>query len=358
MQTRVYQKETNRNLPRLIMQSLKDLNDSRFLAFQLAKRDITAQYRQSFLGILWAFITPLATAAVWIILNNTGTVNLKDTSIPYPVFTFVGTLLWSIVTESINAPLTNTTAAKTILTKINFPKEAIVVSGILKLWFNSIVKIVIMFIFIFVYQVELGWSMLLFPIAVFAGTLIGTTIGLILTPIGMLYKDVGKFVGFSLKFIMYASPVVYSILWFNSIVKIVIMFIFIFVYQVELGWSMLLFPIAVFAGTLIGTTIGLILTPIGMLYKDVGKFVGFSLKFIMYASPVVYSIPDNGFMRTVMEWNPLTPIIVVGRNLATNMPLEYLTYFLIVLAATIPLLFLALIFYRISIPIFVERLSS
>ena len=279
MQTRVYQKETNRNLPRLIMQSLKDLNDSRFLAFQLAKRDITAQYRQSFLGILWAFITPLATAAVWIILNNTGTVNLKDTSIPYPVFTFVGTLLWSIVTESINAPLTNTTAAKTILTKINFPKEAIVVSGILKLWFNSIVKIVIMFIFIFVYQVELGWCMLLFPIAVFAGTLIGTTIGLILTPIGMLYKDVGK-------------------------------------------------------------------------------FMGFSLKFFMYACPVVYSIPDNGLMKTVMEWNPLTPIIVVGRNLATNMPLEYLTYFLIVLAATIPLLFFALIFYRISIPIFVERLSS
>ncbi len=279
MQTRVYQKEVNRNILLLTKESIKDLNASRFLAFQLAKRDITAQYRQSYLGIIWAFLTPIATAAVWILLNNTGTVNVKDTGIPYAPFAFIGTLLWSILTESINAPLQNTTSAKSILTKINFPKEAIVLSGILKLWFNTIVKMIIMVAFILIYNIDLG--------------------------LGLLF-----------------------------------------------------FPIAILAGTIIGTTLGLFLTPIGMLYKDIGRTIAFGLRFLMFVTPVVYSVPKDGIMRILMEWNPLTPIISIGRNLAVGLPLEYLTYFIIVLIISLPLFIVGLITYRVSIPIFVERLSA
>ena len=279
MQTRIYQKETNRNLPKLLLESLKDLNTSRFLAFQLAKRDITAQYRQSYFGILWAFVTPLATAFVWMFLNSSGTVKLTDTGIPYPVYAFAGTLLWSIITEAINSPIQSTNSAKSILTKINFPKEALITSGVLKLLFNSLIKV-----------------------------------GLLL--------------------------------------------IFIFAYGIELSWGLLLFPIAILGGLVIGNTIGLLLTPIGMLYQDISKLITFGMQFLMYVTPVVFAVPDSGLMKTIMELNPLTPIISVGRNLAVGLPLEYLTYFLIVLAASIPLFFIALVFYRISIPIFVERLSA
>lgn len=279
MQTQIYQKETNRNLFKLLRLSLNDLLGSRFLAFQLAKRDISAQYRQSYLGILWAFITPLATAFVWIFLNSSGTVKLTDTGIPYPVYAFAGTLLWSILTEAINSPIQSTNAAKSILTKINFPKEALIVSGALKLLFNSAVKIVLLFIFIFAYGVNLSWGLLLFPLAILGGLIVGNTIGLLLTPIGMLYQDIGK-------------------------------------------------------------------------------LIKFAMQFLMYVTPVVYAVPASGLMRSLMELNPLTPIIMVGRNLAVGLPLEYGFYFMVVLAVSLPLFLLALVFYRISIPIFVERLSA
>lgn len=279
MQTRIYQKETNRNLPKLLVESLRDLNASRFLAFQLAKRDISAQYRQSYLGIVWAFVTPLATAFVWMFLNSSGTVKLTDTGIPYPVYAFAGTLLWSIITEAINSPIKSTNSAKSILSKINFPKEALITSGILKLLFNSSVKVILLLIFIFAYGIELSWSLLLFPLAILGGLVVGNTIGLLLTPIGMLYQDISK-------------------------------------------------------------------------------LITFGMQFLMYATPVVFAVPASGLMKTIMELNPLTPIISVGRNLAVGLPVEYLTYFCVVLAACIPLFFIALVFYRISIPIFVERLSA
>jgi len=259
--------------------SLKDIYKSRFLARQLAERDIKAQYRQSYLGVLWAFVTPLATAFVWIVLSNSGTVQLTDTGMPYPLFAFSGTLIWSIITASINSPLQSTNSARGIMTKINFPKEALIISGIYKLLFNTSIKLILLLIF------------LLF-------------------------------------------------------------------YGVGLHWSLLLVPLAVFGAVLFGTTIGLLITPMGLLYTDIKRLISFGMQFLMYVTPVVYVMPKTGILKTIMAWNPLTPIITTTRDLVFGAPLQSLTGFLIVILGCIPLLFIGLIIYRISIPIIVERLSA
>jgi lipopolysaccharide transport system permease protein len=279
LETRVYQKERTLKIGTLLKASFKDIYSSRFLARQLAERDIKAQYRQSYLGIIWAFVMPLATAFVWIILNGSGTVRLSDTGIPYPVYAFSGTLIWSIVVASINSPMLSTNAARGILTKINFPKEALLVSGIYKLLFDSFIKVILLMLFIFFYDV--GFHM-----------------------------------------------------------------------------SLLLFPIAILGAILFGTTVGLFVTPLGLLYRDIGKIISFGMQFLMYATPVVYAIPKAGFMKTIMLFNPITPIVLTARDLVVGHTTEFLNYFIIVLLACVPLLFIGLVVYRIAIPIVVERLSA
>ncbi|WP_418513602.1 ABC transporter permease [Corallibacter sp.] len=279
LETRVYKKERTIKMRALLKASLTDMYRSRFLARQLAERDIKAQYRQSYLGILWAFVTPLATAAVWIFLNNSGTVRLSDTGVPYPVYAFSGTLIWSIIVASINSPMQSTNAAKGILTKINFPKEALLLSGIYKLLFDSAIKILLLVAFVFVFGV-----------------------------------------GFH--------------------------------------YSLLLLPFAVLAAVLFGSTLGLFLTPLGLLYKDISKIISFGMQFLMYVTPVVYAIPKTGIMKTLMTYNPITPIILTTRDLVVGFQPEFLNYFIGVLAVCVPLLFLGLVIYRIAIPIIVERLSA
>lgn len=250
LETRTYQKERSMNIAKHLKESLIDLYQSRFLARQLAERDIKAQYRQSYLGIIWAFIMPLATAIVWIILNSSGTVKLSDTGIPYPVYAFSGTLIWSIIVASINSPLSSTNAARGILTKINFPKEALILSGIYKLLFDSTIKVLLLVLFVFIYGV-----------------------------------------GFHL--------------------------------------SLLMFPIAIFGAILFGTTLGLFITPLGLLYKDISKLVTFGMQFLMYATPVVYAIPKEGLMKTIMSWNPITPIVLTARDLVVGVTPIYTFYFLV-----------------------------
>lgn len=279
LETKIYQKETNLKIGKLLLASAKDLFGSHFLAKQLATRDIKSQYRQSYLGVIWAFITPVTAAFVWIFLNLTGTIELSDTGVPYPVYAFSGTLIWSIIKEAINSPTTVTNAARGIMTKINFPKEALILSGIYKLFFNTSIKIGLLIILIFAFGI-----------------------------------------GFH--------------------------------------WSLLLFPFAIMAAIIFGTTLGLFITPVGLIYNDIAKIISLGLNLLMYLTPVVYVIPKEGLMKTLMELNPFTPIILTARDLALGNSPEYLMYFGWVFAISLSLFFIGLMFYRISIPVIVERLNA
>jgi lipopolysaccharide transport system permease protein len=114
----------------------RDLVASRELAWRLMVRDISAQYRQSLLGIFWAFLPPIAMAVVFVILHSRKLINISDTEIPYPAFAMFGTVLWQVFVDSLNAPLKTVTTAKAMLAKINFPKEALVLSAMGQTLFN------------------------------------------------------------------------------------------------------------------------------------------------------------------------------------------------------------------------------
>jgi len=187
----------------------RDLLASRELAYRLAVRDISAQYRQTFLGILWAFILPLANTLVWVFLSGSGIVAVSDTALPYPVYVFSGSMLWAILMDAVNAPLRQTEAAKSMLAKLNFPRESLIVSGIYQTLFNASIKVALLLAVLPFMGVGPGWSLLLFPIGLLSLVLVGTAIGLLLTPVGVLYTDIGKGLPLLMQFLMYLTPVVF-----------------------------------------------------------------------------------------------------------------------------------------------------
>ena len=77
-----YSPEAEIRRPGLLLRNmLRDVRSSRELAWRLAQRDIKVQYRQSYLGYLWAFITPLITTVPWGYVNVSGGV-LVESPIP------------------------------------------------------------------------------------------------------------------------------------------------------------------------------------------------------------------------------------------------------------------------------------
>lgn len=268
----------NKSFFSIIKDMFLDLFSSKGLAYRLFVRDKKAEYRQSILGILWAFFTPLATTVTWIFLSSSGVVKLQNTDVPYPVFVFLGTMLWSVFVESLTMPLIQTQNAKDILVKVNFPKESILLSGVYKLLFNTVIKIALIIMVLLFYRVKVDLS------------------------------------------------------------------------------GILLFPFILLLMLLFGYGIGLMITPVGMLYTDVGKAIPIIVSFAMYLSPVVYKGGGTGRMAQIIELNPLTPLINSSRNLLTGGNCDNPLYLLIIVGASLLLFFLGWLFYRIAIPIIVERM--
>ncbi len=210
-QVTVYTPESAMRQPRLMLRSMwADLKGSRELAWRLAVRDIRAQYRQSLLGYLWAFILPLATTLAWVFLNASGIVRIADTGLPYAAYVLTGTMLWQMFVEALQSPLHQVGASKSMLTKLNFPRESLILSGMVKWWFNAAVKLAIIIPALLVFGVYPDWHIALVPLALLGIMLVGVAIGLLLAPLGMLYTDIGRGIPVVAQFAMFITPVVFA----------------------------------------------------------------------------------------------------------------------------------------------------
>jgi lipopolysaccharide transport system permease protein len=282
----VYMPESRLRSPvQLFKEMWYDLLSSRDLAWQLLVRDISAQYRQSLLGVLWAFIPPLITTVGSTFLKNIGVLNLErlgDIPIPYPLYVLFSMTLWQIFMDSMNNSMGAVRAAKTMLSKIRVPAEAFVIAKLGQTFFNFSVQLVLVVV-LFLYFIIRG--------------------------------------------------------------------------DLQVTWSVLLTPVALIHLVGFGMGLGLIIGPLSTLYGDIGRAWGFVTRVWMFITPVIYPIPEKGLWSTFVNINPVTPLLVTTRELATTGHLTYPGGFWISSAIAITILILGWTFYRLAMPFIVERVA-
>ena len=277
----VYKPESQLRHPlQLFKEMRRDLFASRELAWQLLVRNISAQYRQSFLGIFWALVPPIVTAAGFTFASKAKIVNIGATDLPYPAYVMFSMALWQTFAEALTGPVQAVTAAKQMLAKINFPREALILAKLGEVFFNFGIK---------------------------------------------LFLIVALF------------------LWF----------------RIPVGWTVILAPVALIHLVLLGTFFGLLLAPLGALYNDVSKGLTLAIGFGVFLTPVVYPVPNGeGLAALIVQLNPVTPLLVTTRELATTGVVSNPYGFWVASLIAILGLLLAWVVYRLAMPFVVERMSS
>jgi lipopolysaccharide transport system permease protein len=208
----VYVPESRLRSPaQLFKEMWYDLLASRDLAWQLFRRDLSAQYRQSVLGIFWVFIPPLSTAVGLTLLQNARIINLGETDIPYPLYVMFSMTLWQIFTDAISKSMGAVQAAKGMLSKIRVPPEAFVIAKLGQLFFTFSIQLILVVCLFIYYRIPVTWSLLLTPVALIHLVMFGAGIGLLLGPISALYGDVNRAMGYILRIWLFITPVVYAL---------------------------------------------------------------------------------------------------------------------------------------------------
>lgn len=211
-QTAFYTAESQLRHPRLLLSTMMhDLLASRELAWRLLIRDISAKYRQSALGILWAAIPPIVTAAGFAFAKGNGIINIGATDLPYPAYVMFSMSLWQTFVEALNAPMQAVIGAKVMLSRVNFPREALVLAKLGEVFFGFAIKLVLIIGLFLWFQIPVTWNVLLTPVALIHLVLFGTAIGLFLAPIGALYGDFQMGITVLSGIWFFLTPVVYPV---------------------------------------------------------------------------------------------------------------------------------------------------
>lgn len=198
-----------KNFVSIFSSIFQDYYKGKDLGRQLFIRELKALYRGSLLGFAWSVVPPIVTAFTWILLNNNKVVSFDSNSIPYPVFALLGTSLWQMFTDSIVNPLKSVRVNKPILTKLNFPRQAILLSAFYETLFQMGIKLAIIVFTLVYFQVNFTASMFLAVIPIVLILLSGFSLGVLLTPAGALFKDITMALPYLMQLIMYMMPVIY-----------------------------------------------------------------------------------------------------------------------------------------------------
>lgn len=198
-----------RDPAKLIRQMLDDLKDSRELAWRLLIRNISARYRQTLFGYVWAFLPAAASTVVWVFLKSQNIVGIGSTGIPYPLYVLTGMLLWQGFIDALNMPIRVAVESKPVLCKIKIPYEAFLLTAAGETLFNFLIRLVLLIAAFFWFGCPFSSAIVLAIIGTAVLLTMGLALGTILLPLGLLYEDIQKGLLIITPLWFFITPVIY-----------------------------------------------------------------------------------------------------------------------------------------------------
>lgn len=206
----VYSAERTLSHPaRFVAAAREDMRRTPAIAWRLFRRNLQARYRRTWLAYAWLLLPTVVTTLVWSYIHSQRIIVISPTDLPYPLHVLASMALWQTFLEAMNAPLQQLTASRQMVTRSPVPLEALVLAGVLEVLLNSSVRLVLLGVVLLASGVPLGESLLLVPFGIAALVMLGLAFGVLLTPLGLLYDDVGRAIVMVSGFWFFLTPVVY-----------------------------------------------------------------------------------------------------------------------------------------------------
>ena len=194
---------------KLVRKLASDTVRSRHVIWELLRRDLTSQYRQSVLGVLISLLPALTTTAWAILFRSAHLINVGRSSVPYPFFVLCGMMVWAAFLESLDAPISGVLSEQALLSKASIPPEAVTFARLGQVFVNFFVKAIVVAVAALFYRIPIPWTAVFVPLGIAAIVALGAGIGLILAPFNFLYRDISKALPVITTFWFFLTPIIF-----------------------------------------------------------------------------------------------------------------------------------------------------
>jgi len=190
--------------------NFKEIYQYRDLLFLFIRRDIVSIYKQTVLGPLWYFISPLmASFTQYIVFGKIA--ELPSDGAPYFLFVLSGNVLWSYFSTSLNGTSNTFSANQGIFGKVYFPRAIVPISITASNLFQFAIKLLLLITFIAFMGLLDKINVLAFvlPLLIVIMAMISMGVGMIISSLTTKYRDFSQLMGFAVGLFMYITPVIY-----------------------------------------------------------------------------------------------------------------------------------------------------
>ena len=187
-----------------------DLWRYRELFYILSWRDIKVRYKQTVIGVIWAFLRPLLTMIVFTIVFGKVAGMKSVGTAPYAIMVFAGLLPWQFFSISFSSASESLVTNSNLLTKVYFPRLIVPTSAIITSFVDFLISFSILVLLMIYYHYLPHWQILWLPFFILLAFLQAFGFGLYLAALNVKFRDFRYVIPFIVHIGLYISPIGFS----------------------------------------------------------------------------------------------------------------------------------------------------
>jgi len=187
-----------------------DIWHYRELFFILAWRDVSVRYKQTIIGIAWAFLRPFLTMVIFTVIFGRLAKLPSDGHAPYSLMVFAGMLPWSLFSSSLGDASNSLVGNANLIKKVYFPRLIVPTATLVTAFVDFLISFIILVGMMVYFRFTPGWNTLLLPLYILLALLASLGPGLWITSLNVKYRDFRYIIPFVVQFGLYVSPVGFS----------------------------------------------------------------------------------------------------------------------------------------------------
>jgi lipopolysaccharide transport system permease protein len=191
---------------------LKEIWRYRDLLFLFVRRDFVAKYKQTILGPVWFFITPMFQAlTMTLVFGNMA--GLSTDGIPPLLFYLAGVTAWSYFSQCLTSTSNTFTQNAALFGKVYFPRAvtplSVIISNLIQFGIGMLLFLGFYgYYFLIGSPVQPNAILLLLPALIVVMGFMGLGLGMITSSLTTKYRDLQNLIAFGVQLLMYATPVI------------------------------------------------------------------------------------------------------------------------------------------------------
>ncbi len=187
---------------------LPELWAARELLYFFIWRDVKIRYKQTAIGAAWAVLQPFMTMIVFSLFFGR-LAKIPSHGLPYPIFYYSALLPWTYFAGALQGATNVVVEQQRVITKVYFPRLVLPLSAVVGGLVDFAVAFLVFLVMMAYYRIIPGPAILLFPCFLLLAVLTALGVGLWLSALNAIYRDVRYVMPFLVQFWMFASPVAY-----------------------------------------------------------------------------------------------------------------------------------------------------